>query len=94
MWVQVGDLGVLKGKSLVGLEICSAISGLEIRAIGGLMGRRSTSITGGRPMDVHISSKILSISLSEAGLGNQVDKCDAENETRLDLIPRPPSATQ
>lgn len=36
IWVQVGDLGTLRGKSLVGFDICSAKSWLGRRTIGGV----------------------------------------------------------
>lgn len=64
--VQVGDFGVLRRKRSDCLDICSAIPWLGTRTMGGTMGLRSTSITGGRPKDIHISSKILSVWLSVA----------------------------
>lgn len=66
MCVQVGDFGVLRGKRLDCLDICSAMSWLGTKTMGGTMGLRSTSITGGRLNDTHISSKILSVCVSVA----------------------------
>jgi hypothetical protein len=55
-----GDLGVLSSSSFLGLDISSAMSCLVTMIMGGVIGRRSTNMTGGRPMVTHISSKILS----------------------------------